>query len=76
MDGGVGSNMKFHIKIENYGSAELPSAESTLQEQGYRLVGKKSENDLLPGEYIRQELSWSLEVIGEQRRWMLRWRVS
>ncbi len=68
--------MRFHIKIENYGSAELSGAESTLREQGYRLVRKKSENDLLPGEYIRQEHSWSLDVIGEQRRWMLRWRVS
>ncbi len=68
--------MRFHIKIENYGCAEFSSAESTLHGQGYRLVRKKSENDLLPGEYIRQEYSRSLDAIGEQRRWMLRWRVS
>ncbi len=67
--------MRFHIKIENYGSDELSSAENTLREQGYRLVRKKSENDLLPGEYIRQEYSRSLNAIGQQRGWMLRWRV-
>ncbi len=68
--------MRFHIKIENYGCAEFSSAESTLHEEGYRLVLKKNEKDLLPGEYIRQEYSWSLDVIGEQRRWIVRWRVS
>jgi hypothetical protein len=68
--------MRPHIKIENYGSAELSNAESTLREQGYRLVRKNSENDLLPGEYIRQKRSWSLNSLGEQRRWVLRWRVS
>ena len=68
--------MRPHIKIENYDGAELSNAENILREQGYRLVRKKSENDLLPGEYIRQEYSWSLNSIGEQRRWILRWRVS
>ncbi len=68
--------MRSHIKIENYGSAELSSAESTLREQGYRLVRKNSENDLLPGEYIRQEHSRARNSSGERRRWTLRWRVS
>jgi hypothetical protein len=49
--------MRSHIKIENYGEVELFKAESDLQEQGYRLVRKQSEKDLLPGEYIRQEFS-------------------
>ncbi len=68
--------MRPHIKIENYDSAGLSKAERALREQGYRLVRKKSENDLLPGEYIRQEYSRSSDANGEQRRWMLRWRVS
>ena len=60
--------MRSHIKIEDYEGAELSNAESTLREQGYRLVRKKSENDLLPGEYIRQEYSWSMNSSDKHHR--------
>jgi hypothetical protein len=68
--------MRFHIKIENYDRAELSNIESKLRTQGYRLARKNSESDLLPGEFIRQEHSRSMNSLGEQRRWTLRWRVS
>jgi hypothetical protein len=68
--------MRSHIKIEDYDNAELATAESALRKQGYRLVRKNSENKLLPGEYIRQEHSRSMNSAGEQPRWTLRWRVS
>jgi hypothetical protein len=68
--------MRSHIKIEDYDEAGLFKAESILREQGYRLVRKDSENDLLPGEYIRQEHSRSMNSSGEKRRGTLRWRVS
>jgi hypothetical protein len=68
--------MRSHIKIEDYNRAGLSNAESTLRKQGYRLVRKDNENDLLPGEYIRQEYSRSMNSSGEQRSWTLRWRVT
>jgi hypothetical protein len=68
--------MRSHIKIEDYDEVGLLKAESNLQEQGYRLVRKQSEKDLLPGEYIRQEFSRFLHSSGEQGRWTLRWRVN
>jgi hypothetical protein len=68
--------MRSHIKIEDYNRAELSNAESKLREQGYRLVRKKSEKDLLPGEYIRQEYSRAMNSSGEQSGGTLRWRVS
>ena len=68
--------MKSHIKIEDYEGAELALAESRLREQGYRLVRKISENDLLPGEYIRQENSRSQNSSGRRPGGTLRWRVT
>jgi hypothetical protein len=68
--------MRSHIKIQDYDDAELFKAEINLQEQGYRLVRKKSEKDLLPGEYIKQKFSRFLHSSGEQSRWTLRWRVN
>ena len=68
--------MRHHIKIENYAGAELSNFESKLRKQGYRLVYKNGENDLLPGEYIRQEYPGALNSSAEQRRGTLRWRVS
>ena len=68
--------MRSHIKIKDYDGAEFSNAESKLREQGYRLVRKKSEKDLLPGEYIRQEYFRSMNSSGEQSGGTLRWRVS
>jgi hypothetical protein len=68
--------MRFHIIIENYADGELSTTESKLRKQGYRLVRKNSESDLLPGEFIKQEHSRSMNSFGEERRWTLRWRVS
>jgi hypothetical protein len=68
--------MRYHIKIENYAGAELSNIESKLRKQGYRLVYKNGENDLLPGEFIKQEHSRSMNSSAEQRRGTLRWRVS
>jgi hypothetical protein len=67
--------MRFHIKIENYDGAEFTKIQNNLRKQGYRLVRKNSEKDLLPGEFIRQEHSRSMNSFGEERRWTLRWRV-
>jgi hypothetical protein len=68
--------MKSHVKIEDYDSAELSNAEGALRTQGYRLVRKESEREVLPREYIKQEYRRSIKYFGEQRRWTLRWRVS
>jgi hypothetical protein len=68
--------MKSHIKIEDYDGAELVTVESRLREQGYRLVRKRSENDLLPGEYIRQEFSTPIDPFGVPTKGTLRWRLS
>jgi hypothetical protein len=68
--------MRFHIIIENYADAELSTTESKLRKQGYRLVRKNSEGDLLPSEFIKQEHSRSMNSLGEEHRWTLRWRVS
>jgi len=64
------------IKIEDYDRAELAAAEGTLRREGYRLVPKDSEKELLPREYLKQEFSRSMKSSWEQRRWTLRWRVS
>ncbi len=66
--------MKSRIKIEDYNRMELAEAEGALRRQGYRLVRKISESDLLPQEYIRQEFSRSMNSSGDQRKWTLRWR--
>ena len=67
--------MRLHIKIQDYDGAGLSAAESNLRQEGYRLVFKNSESDLLPGEYIKQDHSWSVNSFGEQHRCTLRWRV-
>jgi hypothetical protein len=68
--------MRSHTKIEDYDGAALLNAEKNLREQGYRLVRKNSEKDLLPGEYIRQKHSVSVGSHGAKQRGSLRWRVS
>lgn len=68
--------MKSHIKIEDYDGAEFAAAENRLRKQGYRLVRKISENDLLPGEYIRQENFRSKNSSGVRPGGTLRWRVA
>jgi len=68
--------MRSHIIIEDYDEAGLFKVESNLREQGYRLVRKQSEKDLLPGEYIKQKFSRFLHSSGKQGRWTLRWRVN
>jgi hypothetical protein len=67
--------MKFHIKIEDYDGAEFAAAENRFRKQGYRRVRKISENNLLPGEYIRQENFRSKDSCGGRPGGTLRWRV-
>ncbi len=67
--------MRSHIKIEDYDRAELAAAEGALRNEGYRLVRKESEKDLLPREYIKQEFAKSMKSSGGQGQWTLRWRV-
>jgi len=68
--------VKSHIKIKDFDAPELAKAESRLREQGYRLVRRKSENDLLPGQYIKQDFAMAINSSGGGRRWTLRWRSS
>lgn len=67
--------MRSHIKIEDYNNAELVVAENKLREEGYRLVRKKGENDLLPGEYIRQIFFASIDPAAKPSNGTLRWRI-
>lgn len=68
--------MKSHIKIEDYEGKELLEAEKALRRNGYRLVRKKSENDLLPGEYIRQIFPRSSDPSAGRLKGTLRWRAA
>src|SRR5512136_1636084 len=67
--------VKSHIKIEMFDGAELCNVEGKLRKQGYRLVHKNNENDLLPGEFIKEKFFSTIDSPEAKPKWYLSWRV-
>ncbi len=56
------------INFKNCGAEELAGVEASLRKDGYRLVSKTLDEDLKPGEYIKNSYIGSEDKI----RWTLR----
>ena len=53
--------------------AELYTLESRLRKEGYRLVQKESEKDLIPGEYVKRSHSKLPDMFGGPVVWQVLW---
>ena len=54
-------------------AAELASFESLLRQDGYRLVTKASESELLPGEYLKRQQSTFVYAYASPVVWEVVW---
>ena len=52
---------------------ELATVESWLQRDGYRLVAKTAEKDLLPGEYIKRSSPSFVYSVSGRSVWEVVW---
>lgn len=58
---------------DSLSTEELARLESLLQKDGYRLVEKANEGDLLPGEYLKRQRSSYIYTFASPVTWQVVW---